>query len=243
MRRVFAGRQLPLEFGGEIVDFQHFIQGMNTEIYTVTRSIALGESRHNLYIWGAKATGKSYLLQAACGLAASKGLNAVYIPLRHCHDSGPDPGLDVFAGLERSDLVCIDDVYHIAGLEQWEKALFYLYNYLGEQRTALLMTGIQGAFKKMFRLPDLNSRISSCLSYQLHPLGDEDKINLLRKKANMRCFDLPNGVANYVIKNVRRDLPTLLALLDKIDRATLSDRRRLTVPFVKSLIQEEWSTI
>jgi DnaA family protein len=140
-------------------------------------------------------------------------------------------------GLEYLALVCVDDIDYIAGQEDWEQALFHLYNRLREQQKPLLMTGSKGPRDLAFQLRDLKSRVSWDLTYHLQALSDKDKINLLQKRANTRNFEIPEEVAAYLVRNVKRDLPSLLELLDKFDQATLTEQRKLTIPFVKTLIQ------
>ena len=68
--------------------------------------------------------------------------------------------------------------------------------------------------------------------------GDKqpDKIDLLQRRAAARAFHLPHDVAEYLVKRVRRDLPYLIALLEKLQNATLAEQRKLSIPFVKSLL-------
>jgi len=234
MNQPLLGCQIPLQFGfRETADFEHFIEGPNSEVCTVCRSIALGETVHSIYLWGQAATGKSHLLQAVCNLASQNDLNVAYIPLHQHAEFSPE----MLEGLEHLAMVCVDDVDSIAGQEAWEQALFHLYNRLREQQKSLLMTGSKGPRDLAFQLQDLKSRVSWDLTYHLQALSDKDKINLLQKRANTRNFKIPEEVAAYLVKNVKRDLPSLLELLDKLDQATLTEQRKLTIPFVKTLIQ------
>ncbi len=234
MNQIFPEDQIPLEFGfRETADFEHFIEGLNTEACMVSRSIALGKTTHSIYFWGQAATGKSHLLQAVCNLASRHNLNIAYIPLSQHAEFSPK----MLESLEHLAMVCVDDVDCIAGQELWEQALFHLYNRLREQQKSLLMTGSKGPRDIAFQLQDLKSRISWDLTYHLHALPHQEKINLLQKKANMRNFEIPEEVAAYLVKNVQRDLPSLLKLLDKLDQATLTEQKKLTIPFIKTLIQ------
>ncbi len=234
MNQPLLGGQIPLQFGfRETADFEHFIEGPNSEVCTVCRSIALGETVHSIYLWGQVATGKSHLLQAVCNLASQHDQNVAYIPLSQHAEFSPE----LLEGLEHLAMVCVDDVECIAGQEAWEQALFHLYNRLREQQKSLLMTGSRGPRDLAFHLQDLKSRVGWDLTYHLQALSDKDKINLLQKRANTRNFKIPEEVAAYLVKNVKRDLPSLLELLDKLDQATLTEQRKLTIPFVKTLIQ------
>lgn len=230
-----SGVQIPLEFGfREALDFEHFIEGPNTEVCMISRSIACGEIVHSIYLWGQAATGKSHLLQAVCNLASQTDLKVAYIPLRQYQELSPE----MLEGLENLEIICVDDVDCIIGQEVWEQSLFHLYNLLREQNKPLFMTGSKGPRDLAFKLEDLKSRISWDLTYHLQPLSDKDKILLLRKRANTRTFEIPEEVATYLVKNVKRDIPSLLELLDKFDQATLTEKRKLTVPFVKTLLEE-----
>ena len=234
-----SGVQIPLEFGfRETADFEHFIEGPNTEACMISRSIALGEMVHCIYLWGQAATGKSHLLQAVCNLANlanQANVNVAYIPLSQYQELSPE----MLEGLENLAMVCVDDVDCITGQDEWEQSLFYLYNRLREQHKPLFMTGSKGPRDLSFKLEDLKSRISWDLTYHLQPLSDQDKIRLLKKRANTRTFEIPEEVAAYLVKNVKRDLPSLLEMLDKFDQATLTEKRKLTVPFVKTLLEEK----
>ena len=234
MNQLVSGVQIPFGFGfRETADFEHFIEGSNAELCLASRAIALGETVHSIYLWGQAASGKSHLLQAVCNLARQHHLNIAYIPLNQHAELSPE----LLEGLEHLSMVCVDDVDCIAGQERWEQALFHLYNRLREQQKSLLMTGTPGPRDLAFQLQDLKSRVSWDLTYHLQALSDKDKINLLQKRANTRNFEISDEVAAYLVKNVKRDLPSLLELLDKFDQATLTEQRKLTIPFVKTLIQ------
>jgi len=235
MTQSLSGIQIPLEFGfRETADFEHFIAGPNIEVCMISQAIARGEIVHSIYLWGQAATGKSHLLQAVCNLASENDLKVAYIPLSQHVELSPE----MLEGLEHVAVVCIDDIDCIIGQDEWEQALFYLYNRLRDQHKPLFMTGSKGSRDLAFKLEDLKSRISWDLTYHLQSLSDKDKISLLQKRANTRTFEIPEEVAAYLVKNVKRDLPSLLELLDKFDQATLTEKRKLTIPFVKSLIKE-----
>ncbi len=61
---------------------------------------------------------------------------------------------------------------------------------------------------------DLVTRLASGLIYQVHGLNDEEKSAVLRRHADTRGFRLSQEVADYLLRHSRRDMPSLLALLD-----------------------------
>ena len=237
MNRIASVRgQIPLKIGQkEKLDFNLFLPGENGEVFQKIKHIAAGTDRSIIYLWGPSGSGKSHLLQAACKYADENDRNVAYIPLEQHEDLEPQ----LLEGLETMDLVCADDIDMIAGRPEWEQPLLHLYNHLRDNDGALLMVAHVSPQAIGFELKDLESRLAWDLVYHLKPLDDRDKMEVLRLRADARAFELPGEVAEYLVKRVRRDLPGLIKLLDQFEDATLVEKRKLTVPFVKSLLESD----
>ena len=85
-------------------------------------------------------------------------------------------------------------------------------------------------------LPDLRTRLAACAVFGLKPLADADLRALLQKRARRRGLELPDEVAEFLLRRLPRDVPSLLAALDTLDRNSLSAQRRLTIPFVQQAL-------
>ncbi len=59
----------------------------------------------------------------------------------------------------------------------------------------------------------------------------------LQRRAQWRGFSLPDDTADYLLARVGRDTGSLFRLLDRLDRAALAAQRRLTIPFVRSVLE------
>jgi DnaA family protein len=212
--------------------FNLFAVGENMAAFENAKSIAMGDLQSNLYVWGATGAGVTHLLQAACKLVAERGRQAAYIPLREHADLAPG----MLENMEVLDLVCVDDIDQISTHPAWEQALLHLYNRRRDCKHPMLIGAHASPQKLELGLPDLKSRMAWDLVYYLKPLADEDKIELLQRRAAARALNLPHDVAEYLVKRVRRDLPYLIDLLDRLQHATLAEQRKLTIPFVKSLL-------
>ncbi len=228
------GEQIPLQFHQyEALTFDQFITGKNGEALNIIKSLALGEEQKPLYLWGASNTGKSHLLQAACKLASDSGRTVAYVPAQLMAENSPG----LLEGLENLDLICIDDV-HLAEINHsWQEALLHLYNRIQEHAHQLLLSSTDNPMTSNIELADLKSRLSWGLIYRLEALDDENKIQLLKQRASHRGFKLPAEVADFLVKRVDRNLNNLLALLEKMDQHSLSQQRKITIPFVKTLIE------
>ncbi|UTA49013.1 DnaA regulatory inactivator Hda [Simiduia sp. 21SJ11W-1] len=187
-------------------------------------------------LWGGP--GRSHLAQALCVEATNQGWQVQYLPLRSVRDYAFEPEAvhGVLAGLEQMDLVCLDDVDTVAGIDAWELGLFHLFNRLRDAGVALLITSEENPAHLRIALPDLQSRLQWGLSCQLHPLTDAEKALALTRRAEARGLQLPDEVANFIIQRMPRDMNRLFGLLEQLDRASLQEKRKLTIPFVKQVL-------
>lgn len=186
-------------------------------------------------LWGGQ--GRSHLAQALCLEAGQQGLRAQYLPLTSMAGLAAESVDAALAGLEYLDLVCLDDLDAIVGLRHWERALFHLFNRLRDEAVPLLITCRDNPAHLAVGLADLQSRLQWGLSCQLQPLADDDKVRLLQRRAEARGLQLGEEVAHYLIARVARDPASLFSLLDRLDRASLQEKRKLTIPFVRQVLE------
>jgi DnaA family protein len=213
--------------------FSGFVPGAHGELYRQLQRVAAGHAPGPLYCWGAEGTGKTHLLQACCYHADSTGSRAAYLSLRDFRSLSPG----VLDGWDSYCLVCIDDIDAVTRQTAWEESLFHLYNRLLERGNRLVVSATAPPAQLGLRLPDLASRLASGLVYQLHPLNDDQSLRAMRLRARQRGFELPEETGRYLLRRLPRDLPALMALLERLDTASLAAQRRLTVPFVKSVLK------
>ncbi len=213
--------------------FGNFVAGPNDEALAYLQTQLRGGVA--VYVWGEGGTGKTHLLQAACHQAADEGLRTAYIPL----GSWRELSVALLEGLEAADLVCIDDIAAIAGHQAWEADLFHLYNRLRDAGGTLLVSGSLPPASLPLELPDLRSRLAWGMVFQLRALDDEEKLAGLRQRARARGLELPEKVGRYLLQRCPRDMATLFRLLETLDQASLAAQRRLTIPFVRAVMEAQ----
>jgi DnaA family protein len=212
--------------------FESFASGLNGELIAALRE---GGSVP-LWLWGSEGSGKTHLLQAVCAAAAGDtGANAAaaYFPLERSLALPPA----ALAGFENCRVLCLDDVDAIAGDLEWEQALFSLFNEAAELGTRLIFAARAAPRGIDWSLEDWRSRAAACVVYQLRDLDDAGRLEALRLRAAQRGLQLPPETADYLLRRMPRDLPSLFEILDHLDEASLVAQRRLTVPFIRDALE------
>ena len=191
-----------------------------------------GWAENLIYLWGAPGVGRSHLLQAACLRMEQFGGRAVYLPLDAVAMYGPQ----LLDNLEQCDLVCIDGVDLVAGHPTWEEALFHLFNRLRDAGRRLLLSASAPPREVPIKLPDLKSRLTLALVFQLHGLTDDEKLRALQLRASRRGLHLNDEVGRFILTRGSRSMSALFDLLDQLDHASLQAQRKLTIPFLKETL-------
>ncbi|MEJ2516063.1 MAG: DnaA regulatory inactivator Hda [Gammaproteobacteria bacterium] len=221
-------RQLPLAVRlDDAALFSTYHAGPNAEAVAFLRRV-LDVPGPVAWLRGPAASGKTHLLQATC--AATPG--SAYLPADDLLCLEPA----VLDGWEERSLVCLDDVDRLAGRDDWEVALFGLFNRLSEAGRRLVVSGQSAPSASGFRLPDLASRLAWGAVFRLQPLGDEDKLRALQLRAAHRGLDLPEDTGRYLLRRLPRDMAQLCGWLDRLDTASLAAQKRLTIPFVREVL-------
>ncbi|MGD9603004.1 MAG: DnaA regulatory inactivator Hda [Gammaproteobacteria bacterium] len=184
-------------------------------------------------LWGSRGTGRSHLLQAAIRVAHEAGRRAMYLPLAELRSHGAG----ILDGLAQMHALALDDLDLVAGDGAWEKALFTLYNDCHAAGASLAFAVRAAPANAGFALPDLTSRLTSALVFQLVDPLDGEKQQVLQEVADARGMELPEAVAGFLIRRLPRDMHALMAALDVLDRESLRASRALTIPFVRDTLR------
>jgi DnaA family protein len=220
---------LPLQLQDHAV-FESFWPATNKAVVAFLQDLAAGNQHNGCWIWGKGATGKSHLLQAVCARLDDR---SIYVPLAGFAKAGPR----ILDGLASRHCVCLDDIDAVAGDPAWEMALFTLFNQVTDNAGLLLVTSTAAPRETALKLADLRSRMSLLPVFQLQQLSEEDRLQALQLRARHRGLDLPTDTASYLMSRTRRDMSSLYELLDRLDAEALRTQRRLTIPFVRSVIE------
>jgi DnaA-homolog protein len=205
--------------------FENFFSGRNAELRDALRALVSGASaEHCIYLWGEPGSGRTHLLKAM-----QAALLARSVPVCYVTGNLPWPNLP-----EDVRALLVDDVESLDATAQ--AAFFVLYNRLRERQGIVAAAGPLPPARLSLR-SDLVTRLGWGLTYQVHALSDADKVSALKSHALAGAFELPDDVLEYLLRHSRRDLPSLIGVLEALDRHSLETHRAITVPLLRDLLQ------
>ncbi|MGB8855639.1 MAG: DnaA regulatory inactivator Hda [Burkholderiales bacterium] len=217
-------RQLVLDINpGVTPTLDNFVVGRNAEAVDILRLMLDGSLEERfVYLWGEKGSGKTHLLRAMVStFSAGK---AVY---RLC-----EVGMG-FGAVPDCDLLLVDNVQSLT--DNGQVSLFNVYNDIREGSGMLVVTGDAAPAELNVR-DDLKTRLAWGLAYQLHELNEQETAGALKRHAHARGMSLSDEVVKYLFSHWKRDLPSLLVALDRLDEYSLETKRPVSVPLLKQAL-------
>ncbi|MFQ3245182.1 MAG: DnaA family protein [Arenicella sp.] len=214
--------------------FENYWLGHNTELVAIIESSVTAGDPKVLYYYGPSGVGKSHLLFAAMRLAKSDVINTSYLSLSDAYVS-----TDMLAVIDVEHVICVDDIDAWAGEVDKERALFTLFEQIKHAGGQLIISATQPPDSAGFVIKDLVSRLSSGLIYPLLELDDEQRFEALKMRAKVRGLSISDDAVRYLQSRTSRDTGELFEVLERIDRASLVEQRRVTIPFLQDLLKRQ----
>ena len=212
--------------------FEDFVSGPNHAVVEALKHMP-DEPGSSIFLFGDEGSGKTHLLNALCYETRERQARAFYLTLKRL----PKDAIASLQGLEKLDLVCVDDLHVIAGDEAWEEALFHCFNRIREAHGRLLVSSRKRLSALNLGLPDLASRLAWGLRLPLMPLEDHDKLAVINLHSNALGFSLPEDVQQYLLKHHDRSMAALIQTVENLHQAALPNIRRLTVPLAREVLK------
>ena len=222
-------RQIPLDVSlSEYMTFETFYLGPNKSVVDSLRH----EKNQLIWLAGLEGFGKTHLLHAFLNSHEHENKKVLYLPMSESQDFTPD----ILDNLAQYDLVAIDDIENIIGDMTWEEQLLKFYEDSYSTRNKILITANDTPKGLNFLLPDLSSRFNLALIERLRPMNEDEMIKAILIHSKARGFDLPEDSAKYLINRVPRDVSVLIDMIKLLDYESLSMQRKLTIPFIKTVL-------
>lgn len=185
-----------------------------------------------LLVWGDSGAGKTHMVRA---LEACAEQRAWPYAVLHAASEADADGMDFDPAWR---LVLMDDV------DLWSeriqaRAFQWLASTQGHvQRPWVVATASTPPADWAVRA-DVRSRLAQGLVFELQLLAEPVRLDVLRREAQARGLHLSEEVASFMLRRFSRDLGSLMALLAHADEYAMRTQRALTVPMLKSMLENE----
>ena len=163
-----------------------------------------------IYVWGEEGAGKSHLLRAWSPKRSTQGKKAVYI------DAAATPLTE--AAFE-AEYLAIDQIEKLGNEEQ--ALLFAVFNRFRNSGKGFLLLSSEHTPQQLVIREDLRTRMAYCLVYEVKPLTDQEKIDALVSMAAARQVTIDPEIFEYLLNHWRRDMDSLMQMLDTLDNYAL----------------------
>ena len=220
--------QIPINFSFiSNKSFDNYIIGKDEFVISTLKKLANETSSRIIFLNGNKSSGKSHLCSALMSLSEKSicqlnRLNILEVELEK---------------ILTYDLLIIDDIDQIIYSYDIEEKLFSIINDFILNKKDILVTSSEPLNKIKFKLPDLSSRLKWDQVLIIPELTDTDKIKVLQKIAIERGWILSDNVCDYIMTHYKRDLFFLCNCVQSLDEASLSLKKKITIPFIKKIME------
>lgn len=225
-----AMRQLALDIGlGRVPTLEGFFAGPNEAAWRHLQLWVGSPTRSPVptYLWGASGSGKTHLLQAVQESLRGQGATAGWLD----PSVAEPPPFD-----ERWAVVLLDDVQAYNAVQQ--HAAFSWFVQAQALQRGVLAAGLLAPVGLQLR-EDLRTRLGWGHVFQLHVLSEPERRAVLRQAADARGVFLSDEVMDFILSRFSRDLGSLMQLLDHLDAYALQAQRAITIPLIKSMLENE----
>ena len=217
-----SDKQLLLELTNDISfnEKDYFVSRCNKDAYNLIQKWPNWKD-FALLIYGAKGSGKSHLANIWAKISKAKILNGNLLSLRDIEESKHYKSFV----LENYDKIKVEEIF----LE--------FFNNVKKRDSSMLMVGLKPPKGVDFLTKDLESRIRSLYSVEIGLPDDILLRTLLLKKFSDRQVKIEKTVIDFIIPRIDRSFDAVVDIVNKIDKYSLRESRKITIPLVKTVIE------
>ena len=139
---------------------------------------------------------------------------------------------------DMADHIIIEDADGLIGNKVTETGLFHLYNIFKEEKKSFLLTMDEPPIRHDFEVKDLASRLRAAPNVAIREPDEDLLMAILVKTFNDRQIALSAEVLHYIIPRIERSFEAVRNLADQIDRQAMIEKRNITVPFIRDVMQQ-----
>ena len=219
----------------DVSSFDNFLLGKdssNTELVDLLKKMIKHGMPSPYFLHGVSGSGKTHLLLATLRALQEKELNTVfYFDLLN---SAISP--EFINNVEQANFICLDSIDVWAGDAAREQALFSIVERAKQNNWPILIAASHKPSEIGINLADLVSRLSSGVVYGLATLDEDTIFAAIQLRAKERGLVMQDDAIRYLLTHYARDNKTLFATIDRLDKASLVAKRKVTVRFLQQVL-------
>jgi chromosomal replication initiator protein len=222
--------------------FDAFIVG-NSNRLAHAASLAVaeapGESYNPLFLYGGVGLGKTHLLHAIGHQGVETGMVVLYVSSEQFTNEIVNAiryrATEEFRAKYRSvDILLVDDIQFIAGKESTEEEFFHTFNSLYEMSKQIVICSDRPP-KAIVSLEErLRSRFEWGLIADIQPPDLETRMAILRVKADLLNYRVPNEIIAYIAGRVQTNIRELEGCLNRLMAYQQLHRTDLTMDVARA---------
>jgi DnaA regulatory inactivator Hda len=179
-----------------------------------------------LIIYGPAASGKTHLCHVWQKISAAVAVEKSGIARLAAANDFPKASI-------------IDDAESVAGDAALETALFHFYNRAKEEGAHMLLTGAHAPKEWPLSLPDLKSRLLAAPAAAVGAPDEQLMSVVLAKLFSDRQLSVSPDVIAFILPRIDRSFAALRSIAADVDRKALAEKRAVTIPLLREILQEQ----
>jgi len=228
--------------------FQNFIVGPSNRVPHAAALAVVsspGTAYNPLFLHGSVGLGKTHLLQAICHALLQKKMIHRFLYLscetfvNHFISAIENGKLDDFRYLYRHvDMLLIDDVQFLSKKERTQEEFFHTFNTLYNSQKQIVLTCDSPPSELQSIQERLVSRFNWGLVTHLQLPDYETRVAIIKNKAALSEFDLPEDVAHYTAERIQSNIRDLEGAITKIVAYARLTRRKADLALAREAFQD-----
>ncbi len=130
----------------------------------------------------------------------------------------------------------IEDIDSSVSQYEIQEKLFHIYNWQKEKGGYLLLTAQQHPKNWSMTLLDLRSRMSAAMAIEIGEPDDDLLAAIMVKQFSDRQINISQEVVHYLLLRIERSFEAVRHMVAQIDALSLTKKRKITIPLIRSLL-------